>query len=40
MEKFCNLKDLSPRAVGGHDISKDIFIWSFNLSEERGYLKI
>ena len=40
MDKFCNLKDLSPRAVGGHDISKDIFIWSFNLAELRGYLKI
>ena len=32
--------NLSPRAVEGHFISKDIIIWPFNYAEQKGYLKI
>ena len=34
------LTSLSPQTFGGHLTSKDTIIWSFNYTEQNGYLKI
>jgi len=40
MGKFCNLNDLSQKALVGHDISESIIIRPFNYAEQNGYLKL